>query len=338
MTKSAASAPSVASPRASTHRRRAKRVKPAQAGTPPHTAHAPSTLYRYIWQVSARAQIALALLSVVIFLLDLVPLELQRRIVNDAIGQRAFIALIWMCGVYAVTVLMQGAAKLVWNIYRNSVGEAASKRLRLDTFTAALRHPAPDETATEGVGISIILSEADPVGLFVATSISEPVLHGGVLVAVFAYLIYLQPLMALVALALFVPQCLFVPMVQKAINQRTEARIQVMRRLSVNIVAETAEDGLDREASAYRRGVGDIYSLNMQILLLAQYADLPAQVFDEFPDQWALSLRHGRHPVRRRLVRHAGPHRNRHRRRLHFGFGEDKRPVERPGHVLPRHD
>ena len=222
-------------------------------------------LYGYIWASSGHAQLLLALLSTFIFLLDLVPLELQRRIVNDAIGNKVFGELIGLCGAYALTALVQGAAKLAWNVYRNSVGEATSRRLRLDTFGAALRHPEPDTTAKEGVGISIILSEADPVGLFVATSVSEPVLHGGVLISVFAYLIYLQPWMALVALTLFVPQCLFVPMVQNAINQRTEARIQVMRRLSGDIVAETANGVLERESRSYAQRVRNIYTLNMQI-------------------------------------------------------------------------
>jgi ABC-type bacteriocin/lantibiotic exporter with double-glycine peptidase domain len=228
-------------------------------------AYVSGNLYRFIWAISGRAQILLALLSVWIFLLDLVPLELQRRIVNDAIGNKEFSELIWLCGIYAVTALMQGLSKLTWNVYRNSVGEATSRRLRLDTFAAALRHPEPDATAKEGVGVSIIMSEADPVGLFVATSVSEPVLHGGVLISVFIYLIYLQPWMALVALVLFVPQCAFVPLVQNAINRRTEARIRVMRGLSTNIVAETAEGVLERESRSYRQRVGSIYSLNMQI-------------------------------------------------------------------------
>ena len=222
-------------------------------------------LYGYIWATSRRAEILLALLSIFIFLLDLAPLELQRRIVNDAISQKAFDRMAWLCGIYALVALVQGSAKLVWNVYRNSVGEAASQRLRLDTFSAALHHPAPDSTVQEGVGLSIVLAEADPVGLFVATSVSEPVLHGGVLISVFAYLLYLEPLMALVALALFVPQCAFVPVVQKAINKRTEARIQVMRDLSADIVAETAEGVPEREVRSYRRRVREIYRLNLQI-------------------------------------------------------------------------
>jgi ABC-type bacteriocin/lantibiotic exporter with double-glycine peptidase domain len=225
----------------------------------------PRGLYQYIWRTSGRTQVLLAVLSIFICLVDLVPLELQRRIVNDAIGQKAFLLLIWLCGAYAVTAMVQGIAKLVWYVHRNSVGEATSQRLRLETFDAALHRPTPDETTREGIGVSIILAEADPVGLFVATSVSEPVLHGGVLISVFAYLIYLQPWMALVALALFVPQCLFVPLLQNAINRRTITRIGVMRQLSADIVSETAEGVAEREKRSYGRRVREIYSLNMQI-------------------------------------------------------------------------
>lgn len=229
--------------------------------------YAAKGLYGYIWATSRRAQVLLALLSTFIFLLDLVPLELQRRIINEAIGQKALPTLLWLCGIYAAVTLVQGISKLTWNVYRNSVGEATSLRLRQSTFGAGLHHPEPGGAVNEGVGISIILSEADPVGLFVATSVSEPVLHGGVLLSVFSYLIYLQPWMAAVALALFVPQCLFVPMAQRAINRRTEERIQVMRQLSADIVTEATEGeaALEQEGRSYRRAVRSVYSLNMQI-------------------------------------------------------------------------
>jgi ABC-type bacteriocin/lantibiotic exporter with double-glycine peptidase domain len=258
--------------RAASERRRRRAAKPvalppANASPPPagRRRFARMGLYGYIWSTSGRAQLLLALLSVVIFLLDLVPLELQRRIVNDAIGNKAFGELVVLCGLYALTSLAQGVAKFAWNVYRNSVGEATSRRLRLETFAAALRRTDPDARAKEGVGISIILNEADPVGLFVATSVSEPVLHGGVLISVFCYLIYLQPPMAAVALALFVPQCIFVPLVQNAINRRTEARIQVMRRLSAEIVAETAQGALEHEERSYVQRVRRVFALNMQI-------------------------------------------------------------------------
>ena len=72
-------------------------------------------------RISGRAQILLALLSIFIFLLDLVPLELQRRIVNDAIGEKAFRR---RCSGCAASMRSprwcRGSGKLTWNVYRNS--------------------------------------------------------------------------------------------------------------------------------------------------------------------------------------------------------------------------
>lgn len=223
-------------------------------------------LYRYIWRTCGREQIGLAALSTIVFLLDLLPLELQRRIVNEAIHDRSLQMLILLCGIYAGVALLQGLSKVCTNIFKNSVGEAATRRLRLDTYAAALHHP-PREGAgrEEGVGISIIVSEADSTGLFIATSVSEPVLHGGVLISVFSYLIFLQPWMAAVGLALFAPQFFFVPAMQNAINRRTASRIKLVRELSVDIVNETAEGVEERDADLFRGRVDRVYDLNMQI-------------------------------------------------------------------------
>ena len=74
--------------------RRRRRRKDAAVNPPRPRRFAKMGLYGYIWATSRRGQVLLALLSIFIFLLDLVPLELQRRIVNDAIGQKAFGALL----------------------------------------------------------------------------------------------------------------------------------------------------------------------------------------------------------------------------------------------------
>src|ERR1700722_16535968 len=99
--------------------KRPRRRDPKPPAQPAHNAPprgraklAAKGLYGYIWAISGSAQILLALLSIFIFLLDLVPLELQRRIVNDAIGKSVFVELVWLCGVYAVTTLAQGIGQL----------------------------------------------------------------------------------------------------------------------------------------------------------------------------------------------------------------------------------
>jgi ABC-type bacteriocin/lantibiotic exporter with double-glycine peptidase domain len=225
------------------------------------TTSLPPSLYRYVWQVSGRSQIFIALLSMVVFLLDLVPLELQRRIVNDAISKAALSRLVWLCLAYAVVVVGQGGSKLVLNIWRSAIAERTSRHLRIATWEQALCHPHETE-GKEGVGLSIILAEADPVGGFVGGSFSEPILHAGVLLSVFIYMLVLQPWMALVAFAVFAPQFVFVPMLQEAINRRTEKRIRVMRTLSIDIVGNDEPATL---GSGFRRRANAIFGLNMAI-------------------------------------------------------------------------
>ena len=223
-------------------------------------------LYSYAWRTTGRAQIFLTALAVVAFLLELAPLELQRRIVNDAMGQRAYYPIAILCAVYLVVVLAQGGVKLTLNVYRGSVIETVSKSLRLDpNLTAVARAEAKGGAAEDrGIAISIVASEVDAVGGFVGTSFSEPVLNGGILLSVFGYMIFMQPWMALVALALFIPQMLFIPILQGAINRRTAERIRTVRALAVDIVDRSNGEAEQREKT-YRSRVRDVYRLNMQI-------------------------------------------------------------------------
>jgi hypothetical protein len=55
--------------------------------------------------------------------------------------------------------------------------------------------------------MSIILTEAEPVGGFVGVSLSEPLMQAGTLATVFVYMIVLQPWMALLSFMLFCCNC-----------------------------------------------------------------------------------------------------------------------------------
>jgi len=56
---------------------------------------------------------------------------------------------------------------------------------------------------------------------------------------VLAYLIHIDPWMALGAFALFVPQFFFVPLMQAAVNRRAGARIRILRQLGINVIDQT---------------------------------------------------------------------------------------------------
>ena len=224
-------------------------------------------LYRYIWNVSARQQVVLSLLSTGVFLLELAPLELQRRIVNAAVGGREFRIIVVLSLIYLGAALLHGGLKLLTNVYRGSVSERTNKHLRLQVSpTEAIGPPNERDAGNEGVRVSIIVSEVEAIGGFAGSSFSDPVLNAGILLSTFAYMLYVQHWMALVALLMFCPQLLFIPALQEAINRRTERRIETLRALSVDIV-----NGAQREETPaqhiFRRRVGLVYVLNMQIFI-----------------------------------------------------------------------
>ena len=59
-------------------------------------------LYAFIWRASRRQQIWLVLLTLVVAPMSMIPLELQRRIVDDAIHNQDLRYMFLLCGLYLV--------------------------------------------------------------------------------------------------------------------------------------------------------------------------------------------------------------------------------------------
>ncbi len=236
----------------------------------------PTSIFRYVVAVSWPHQIALVMLTVVTFLLEVVPLEIQRRVVNDLVKERSFGVVVTLCAAYAGFVLVQGATKLGLNVYRGWVGENAIRDLRRHVlaYLRIARAAAPGPEA-RGVAAAMIVGEVEPIGGFVGGSVSEPLLQTGILLSVLGYIVHIDRWMAAAAFALFVPQLIFVPLMQGAIKPpRRRARVDF----------ETAR----RKRSRYACSIGRTRHVRRQTDrpgTAAQYGDLQAQIFDELPDE-----------------------------------------------------
>lgn len=209
---------------------------------------ASGSLLGFIWRVSRYHQIGVAALSIMLFAMETVPLELQRRIVNTASQGGPYRTIVVLVVIYAIVSVLGGAIKLGLNIYRSWISEVAVRWLRLALFNS-VPPSAGLTTDSEGVQLSIVVAEAEPIGSFVGDSLSQPLLQMGILISVTAYLIYLQPLMTLVISIVFLPQLAFVPAFQNAINRRVGYKTTVMRQVSITIVqtgGTTDPKGLQR--------------------------------------------------------------------------------------------
>jgi ABC-type multidrug transport system fused ATPase/permease subunit len=169
---------------------------------------------------------------------------------------------IWLCAIYAGSVVLQGGTKLGLNIYRGWVGERAKRQLRRRVHTVVEAPPEISAAAeAQGITIAMIVAEVEPIGGFVGESVSEPLLQGGIMVSVLAYLCHLDLWMALAAFVLFVPQLIFVPLLQGAVNRRTGARIRVLRELGIAMIDRN--DGADDA-----RRIEQAFALDMGIFKL----------------------------------------------------------------------
>jgi hypothetical protein len=137
----------------------------------------PRNVFRYILQTSPVHQLFLLVPTVAVSLFEVVPLELQRRIVNDLVKHRDFRLVIMLCADYAGFVILQGTTKLVLNVYRGWLGERATRDLRRRIRSVVGASPSASSEA-QGIEVSMIVAEVVPIGGFVGESISEPVLQG----------------------------------------------------------------------------------------------------------------------------------------------------------------
>jgi ABC-type multidrug transport system fused ATPase/permease subunit len=233
----------------------------------------PKTLYGYILRYTARHQVGLATLAILVFALSTVPLELQRRIVNGLTEKSPFHAISLLVGAYAAVALVEQVLKLALNVYRGWVAETTVRALRR-TASEGRASALPPEVDT-GVEVAMVLEEAEPIGGFTALSISEPILQIGILVNVVGYMLFLQTELALIGLAFFLPQTFLVPLLQHAINRRASQRIVTKRVLSGTIVNEAGVSEAGAASGHPVDGAIDrIFRLNMGIYWLKYVMNL----------------------------------------------------------------
>lgn len=231
----------------------------------------PQTIMGYVMRRSGRHQVVLALLSAAVFGLSSVPLELQRRIVNDAIKNGATRTIMWLAIAYGGVAILEQSFKLALNVYRGWVSEDAVRTLRRTLHEKGVGQEANAQDAGEvGTHTAMVVAEAEPIGGFVGMAISEPLLQVGILMSVIGYMTFLEPWTLVLCVAFLLPQMLFVPLMQQAINRRAGMRIQTMRELSGGIIdtGEPADKGI-RRVFALNMGIYKIkYSMNMAMNLM----------------------------------------------------------------------
>jgi putative ABC transport system ATP-binding protein len=231
-------------------------------------------LHRYIIRRSLRPQLVLIAISFVLGLgLNPFMLDLQKRIINQAIGQRNFDALLWLCGAFLGAVLLNGALKYVKQNLEGYISETMLRDLRGELYNRILRFPLPHLKSTStGQLVAMILGEVEDLGGYFGLALSTPAFHGAMLIGTLGYMVYANPWMAMVSMVLFPIQIVFIRRLQRKVSQMSRDRVRMVRGLSDRIQESVsglqeiyANDTVAYESGRYRHQLQRIFKIRLNI-------------------------------------------------------------------------
>jgi len=165
-----------------------------------------------------------------------VPLELQKRIINRAISLKKMDLLFIYCGFYLGAVVLAGSLNYLINVLQGYLGQKIFYEMRTELYQHVLRLPLPFFRRTPpGMVISSLTSELAGVGDFLGSALAVPLINVLTLCAFAGYLLYLNPLLALLSFGIYPIEIAIIPMLQKRYNRINFERIDVNRSLSNTI-------------------------------------------------------------------------------------------------------
>lgn len=226
-----------------------------------------SSLIGYVIRMSGWHQVWICLIALAVAGLTMVPLELQRRLVNEVIVDANLELLATLGLLYLIVLLLQGALKLALRFYQAWLSESAVRYNRRHLSKIHECRQANGESEGGGRAVSVIGAEIDRLGGFVGEGFSQPVVNLGILLSVGGYMVAVEPSIAAVSLVFLVPQIALVPVFQRWINRLVEKRLSLVRALS-DTVSDLPGDCGEIEETALPGQIDKIYRNKIRISLL----------------------------------------------------------------------
>lgn len=204
-------------------------------GKPPTPVTEKSLLY---WAFSGNLKLQLILLVVIILIVvaRVIPLEMQKRIINDSIALQNLQGLFFYCAIYILAITVASALKLAINYLQALIGERAMTAMRKTLYNHILTLPLNFFRTTQpGTVVSSLMTELSTAGNFAGMAFAVPVSNILTLVAFTGYLIWLNSKLALATLIIYPAVVFIIPLLQKKANKANKKRVDLSRETSSQI-------------------------------------------------------------------------------------------------------
>lgn len=219
-----------------------------------------ATLAGYVWRMTGHHQICVCALAAAVAGLSVVPIELQRRIIDTAIEAGDRTTLIWLASVYLGVLAAERLGKFALELYRGWLSESAVRYTRGHLAGLYCARIADGSERDDGRAVSIIGPEVDQLGGFAGDGPSRAVASLAILLGVGLYMLFVEPVIAAVAVAFLLPQAVLAPLLQRRLNALAAERVERARALSQTVSEEI--DGGDNPTGP---GIDAIYRTRMRI-------------------------------------------------------------------------
>ena len=190
------------------------------------------------WIISKNTwlQFVLVITAILAVFANVFPLEMQRRIINEAINLRKFDLLVFYCGLYLIAVIAASMLKYLINILQNIIGQRTLADMRKALYAHILTIPLIFYRTTQpGMVVGALTTELATAGDFVGMAISIPVTNLLMLLAFAGYLFWLNPLLAAITLSIYPVVLLLVYVLQKRVNIYNRKRVDAGRKVSSKV-------------------------------------------------------------------------------------------------------
>ncbi len=192
----------------------------------------------FYWAFGGNLKLQLILFAVIIFVVfaRVLPLEMQKRIINDSIALRNLNGLITYSVIYLAAITTASGLKLAINYLQALIGERAMSSMRQELYNHILHLPLRFFRTTQpGMVVSSLITELSTAGTFAGMAFAVPITNVLTLFAFAGYLLWLNTKLAAATLVIYPIVVFVIPVLQKRANSANKKRVNLSRSTSSQI-------------------------------------------------------------------------------------------------------
>ncbi len=184
-------------------------------------------------------QLFLFLIIVVSLFFKVFPLEMQKRIINEAIYLKDLQLLYLYCALYIGAVTIAGLLKYAINVLQVYIGQKILVEMREELYQHVLQLPLQFYRKMQpGTVISAMTAELNAIGFFLGGAIAIPLTSILTFIVFIGFMFNLNKWLAVLSMGIYPFELFVIPYLQKKYNKLNTTRVKTTRAMA-NVVNES---------------------------------------------------------------------------------------------------